>query len=78
MPQKYRLTYHNGRTQVFEADKYGAYGDNWVFTSGNREVLSVTRKDLESIALADAVPEAELPEVEVSEVQRSGRGHGFN
>jgi hypothetical protein len=55
----YRVTYRDGRTQLIPADKYGPYGEYFVFTL-NGEENSIARNDVESVMLAD-IPEPEDP-----------------
>jgi hypothetical protein len=57
----FRVTYRDGRTHVITADKYGPYGENFVFTLDGAEIAMITRIDVESIVRTE-VPEAELPE----------------
>jgi hypothetical protein len=54
----FRVTYKDGRTQEVEADTYGRYGDRYVFTHDQHEILTLAADVVESIANAD-VPEAE-------------------
>lgn len=56
----FRVTYCDGRTHVVTADKYGPYGDNYVFTLDGVEIAIITRSDVESVMLVD-IPEAEMP-----------------
>ncbi len=69
----YRVTYRDGRTHVVTADKYGPYGENFVFTLGGEEIAIITRSDVESVMLAE-IPEAELPEEPVEAARPFGFG----
>jgi len=55
----YRVTYRDGRTQLILADKYGPYGEYFVFTLDGEE-SSIARRDVVSVMLA-AIPEPEDP-----------------
>ncbi len=69
----YRVTYRNGRTHVIAADKYGPYGENFVFTLGGEEIAIIARSDVESVVRAN-IPEAELPEEPVEPARPFGFG----
>jgi hypothetical protein len=56
----YRVTYYDGRAHTITEDKYGPYGDNFVFTLDGVEIAIIARANVESVVLVD-VPEAELP-----------------
>ncbi len=73
---EYRVTYRNGRTQIVPADSFGSNGDYWLFTRNGVENL-ISKQDVESVMEAD-IPEPSMPEVQVSEMRRPARGHGFS
>jgi hypothetical protein len=75
--QKYRIRYKDGRTQEVEANSTQTTKEFIYFEKGGDWVLQVAAGSVESFGLAD-IPEPEFPEVEVTETQRSGRGHGFS
>jgi hypothetical protein len=56
----YRVTYRDGRSRLVPADKYGPYGDCFVFTFDGEE-SSIARRDVESVMLA-AIPGPGDPE----------------
>jgi hypothetical protein len=56
----FRVTYRDGRTHVVTADKYGPYGENFVFTRGGEEIAIIARSNVENVVRSD-IPEAELP-----------------
>lgn len=60
MAKLYRVAYHGGRTQLIPADKFGPYGDNFVFTLDGEESI-IARADVESVMLAN-IPPADEPE----------------
>jgi hypothetical protein len=70
------VTYRNGGTQIVPADTFGSNGDYWLFTRNGVENL-ISKKDVMSVMEAD-IPEPEMPEVQVSEMTRPSRGHGFS
>jgi hypothetical protein len=73
---EYRVIYRDGRTQAISADSFGSNGDYWLFTRNGIESL-IAKKDVESVMDAD-IPEPRMPEVQVSEMTRPSRGHGFS
>lgn len=52
------VLYHDHRTQLIPADKYGSAGDNWFFSRGGVENAFIARDVVESIRRMD-VPESE-------------------
>ena len=69
----FRVTYRDGRTHVITADKYGPYGDNFIFPLGRDEIAIIARIDVESVVRAD-IPEPELPEEPVESARPFGFG----
>jgi hypothetical protein len=75
--QKYKIRYKDKRTQEVQADSTKTTKEFIYFGKDGNWVLQVAADSVESFGLAD-IPEPEFPEVEVTEMQRSGRGHGFS
>jgi hypothetical protein len=50
------VRYHDNRTQMVPADKYGSQGDYWRFTRDGEEVALIAKKSVESIT-AEGVPD---------------------
>jgi hypothetical protein len=69
----FRVTYRDGRTHVVTADKYGPYGENFVFTLDGEEIAIIARTDVESVVHTN-IPEAELPEEPVQAARPFGFG----
>jgi hypothetical protein len=75
--KKYKIRYKDGRTQEVEAESTRTSPEFIYFQKDGTWVHQVAAGSVESVGLAE-VADPETPEVEVSELQRSGRGHGFN
>jgi len=69
----FRVTYRDGRTHVIEADKYGPYGENFVFMLDGEEIAIIARSDVESV-VRTSIPEAEFPEEPVQPARPFGFG----
>ena len=60
MPE-YKIRYKDTRTQEVAAAKYVEHGDSFVFVRGGKDVFSVSRKQIESVGLAD-IPDPDYPD----------------
>lgn len=76
MPE-YKIRYKDGPVQTLTADKCTTANDFILFDKGGDRIHQVATPEVESVGLAE-IPDPEMPQMEVAEVQRSGRGHGFS
>ena len=52
----FRVTYRDKQTHVIGADKYGPYGDYFVFSRDGQDIASIPRSEVFSVVSAD-IPE---------------------
>jgi hypothetical protein len=57
----YRVIYHDGRTHIITAERFGPYGENYVFERDGKDAAIIPRAIVESVMVAD-IPEPDYPE----------------